>query len=157
MVFLRSEARHIGFRTVRKRPVAGDRVVWDGEGWYYSRPAEVVNRYGSTVRKVCLWRRQVGPHAIGVNLRHFDELSRLLAWPRERMDANGNVVEGVFVTPTRDWEIHRSPQVLWEHEMVSAYLGESWNRPHRVEREFIPVTEITEPEPFVWPAWADEE
>lgn len=160
MVFRHTELRYIGFRAVRGTPSPGDRVLWDGEGWYYYRPGEVVyqNEHGRRIRTVKFWRRQVGPHSITANLRHFDELTRLLGWARSRIDAAGNFVEGVVVTPTPDWELYRSPRALLEHEMVSVYLGENWNRPHRVEREFpLPVTEITEPEPEQWPAWADEE
>lgn len=160
MVFWRSEFRHIGFRVVRTSPAAGDRVLWDGEGWYYSRPGivESTSKYRRRARKVSCWRRQIGPHAISAKLRYFDELTRLLGWARSHIDHDGNFVEGVVVDYTLDWECNRSPRALLEHEMVSEYLGENWNRPHRVEREFpLPVTEITEPEPEQWPAWADEE
>lgn len=148
---------YAGFQTARHQPVAGDRVTWDGDGWYFARPGKVVNQHGSTVRRVSFWRRQVGPHAVGATMRHFDELSRLLAWPQSHLDDNGDFAEGVVVDYTHDWECYRSPRARLEHQRMSAYLGSDWNRPHRVEREFVPVTEITEPEPEQWPAWADAE
>jgi len=118
MVFLRSEARHIGFRTVRKMPVAGDRVLWDGEGWYYSRPGEVADwtlEHGQRVRKVSYWRRQVGQHAVCARLRYFDEFSRLQKWPRGYFHVfTDEFIEGVVVDCTHDWECYRSPRARLE-------------------------------------------
>ncbi len=161
MIFRNSELRHIGFRTVRQQPAAGDRVLWDGDGWYFARRGEVAGwtlERGRTVRNVMLWRRQVGPHKLCAKLRYFDELTRLIAWPSPCIDATGNFVEGVVVDYTHDWECNRSPRAIREHELISKYLGGEWNRPHPIAGpRWEPVMEITEPEPFVWPEWADDE